>query len=338
MNKSIVTALTLTLAVSLASATPWTDVAVPDGGAVSVVVDQVTGQVTIGNTGPTTAGFIGLNGYTMFSLSDNLDPGQNDLHANLVPSGFPPKKKQAPWTSGWLSMEQAQNHGTVPPIADTLFPAGESWVVDAAPARLSEINTSFFLQDGVVWSLGDAVIPGSVNSPENFAFMYGLYDDSQTQLTLVFAEDVTFLGGGGDPTVDAKAGDDNNAYVIGAHGEGLIGSGGTRYGFHLEGVFDDGAGGTVPGSVEWTISGGTLPGTLPLPTDADTTDPLNPIITFADLMQMGASNRDGTVDYLLTLIADGVESTATLNIPEPATMSLMLFGAIGVIARKRRRN
>ena len=62
---------------------------------------------------------------------------------------------------------------------------------------------------------------------------------------------------------------------------------------------------------------------------------------------MGALDRTAVDPYILKLIAvDGPDGTGAeigdpseihLFLPEPATMSLMLFGAISLLARRRRR-
>ena len=77
---------------------------------------------------------------------------------------------------------------------------------------------------------------------------------------------------------------------------------------------------------------------------------LNVFLSFAELAAGGATDRTNGTPYYIrveamdgTVLSGGGSPTGEISeieifIPEPATMSLMLFGAIGMIARKRRRN
>jgi len=77
---------------------------------------------------------------------------------------------------------------------------------------------------------------------------------------------------------------------------------------------------------------------------------LDVFLSFAQLAAGGADDRTNATPYYIrveamddTVVAGGGSPTGEVSeieirIPEPATMGLMLFGAIGVLARKRRRS
>jgi hypothetical protein len=191
----------------------------------------------------------------------------------------------------------------------------------------------------IILSLGSGTVPvvakdlirivaiGDVHWDGLFAFGAGSSaTDYQTSGTATSGPPVV------DPSADAfrgpDPGHDTNAYVVGAGGN----IGGPPFGFKLAGAYDPGSG-DPPASIKWFISGNDLPTEVELANGT-----LDPIITFRQLAALGALVRDPALPYNLRLDVDGTEDTGTLSIPEPTTMGLMLFGAIGMIARKKRRS
>ena len=221
--------------------------------------------------------------------------------------------------------------------------ATDTWLYDGwspiAPDDTNMLATSPFQpltgQD-VILSLGSGTTPvaaknlirivaiGDVEWDGLFAFGAGA--SAQDYLTSGTATP------GAGVVVDAGENDGPDKYSFGAGGDGPIGDGGSL-GFQLHGSSDP-----VGGAVAWFISGPGLVGDVPLPIDLGSPDDLNPIIIFADLAAIGAISRNPNDLYTVTLDVDGTTDSAALHLPEPATMGLMLFGAIGLVARKRRRN
>jgi len=141
------------------------------------------------------------------------------------------------------------------------------------------------------------------------------------------------------PTVDLQNGPPLEESLIGPDGDGKIGG---LYGIWLRG---DGEGGDP--DYRWSIKGGpeALPDTLlaELP-DTDLDGAIDDyFLTFAQLAEVGAMDRDATAPYTLKLEAldsggvpiAGSESEILLFIPEPTTLTLLAVGGLALLHRRR---
>ncbi|MDP6544354.1 MAG: PEP-CTERM sorting domain-containing protein [Phycisphaerae bacterium] len=141
---------------------------------------------------------------------------------------------------------------------------------------------------------------------------------------------------------------------IGPYGDKAPGS--PPYGFAVTVDLSNAGAGVASYLVSLSIDGGTT--FAPLQSLQDDISPdgdgaadgtLDIFLSFAELAAGGATDRtNGTPYYIRVEAMDdtvgngggsptGEISEIEIHIPEPATMGLMLFGAIGLIARKRRR-
>jgi len=166
--------------------------------------------------------------------------------------------------------------------------------------------------------------PNNLPGPGTLFISYQPLGASDTMLVTNFLN----LDGGNDPVVDARAGEPND-YVFGPNGDTLVGG---LFAFTLHGEYAQNDGPPLA-DVKWFISGNDLP-TEMLMAEGD----LNPAITYNHLSALGALVRDPGSPYSIRLEVAGISDPGTLALPEPTTMGLMLFGAIGMIARKKSRS
>jgi len=138
---------------------------------------------------------------------------------------------------------------------------------------------------------------------------------------------------------------------------GDTGQGNPPYGFAVTVDLSNVGAGVASYLVSLSIDGGTT--FAPLQAVQDDASPdgdgaadgtLDVFLSFAQLAAGGADDRTNATPYYIrveamddTVVAGGGSPTGEVSeieirIPEPATMGLMLFGAIGVLARKRRRS
>ncbi len=319
MKKLTTIALTIALLGAVANATPITDPTGNDDGAFLVTVDLVTGAVTLTNT---TAAPITFNGLNIMSSAGILDPVRDEIAG-----------------TGWKSVADYLAVGDFLSVSVGLgagaFGLGE---LQATANTLTEANpgAAATLQPGATWSIGNPIIPGSTITPgDDFTIQFNPVGGSPTTM-----RDYDISGGQAvvDPESDLfrdqGAGNhgnhESNAYDFSLGGNANVGP---LAAIQLAAAFVPGDEVPTPENIIWYISGNGMAAEEVLATGS-----LDPIITFAELAALGATKRDGS-SYDIRLAIDGTpDSGGTLALPEPTTMGLMLFGAIGVIARKRRRS
>ena len=152
-----------------------------DGGKLTVVIDQNTGDLSILNTSGATLGF---GAYSMFSTTPNggnLDPAANVANVN----------PQAPFTGNGLNSIQQQaaaDYSAV--IADLGAQALAFEVVSATTREITETWGTAVLQSGASLSFGSPLQPGTNNDSSNFAFMYA-WQNPSGDLEVLYSEIVT---------------------------------------------------------------------------------------------------------------------------------------------------
>lgn len=318
---------------------------VPDGGALTVHVDNDTGALSIENT-TAPAEPLSILGYSMFSVPGgppgspgNLDPG------------------------GWFGISDSMAADPMPTLMALGFSAGGMEKVSNNDGELSELNGTIVIAGAPAtapavsqWAFGNPLVAGSNNNPGNFLFVYA--KDTGGGLQAFYSDNVVFSGGGPGP--GGHQGDPHMPNGPGAHGGSHGTDGRWRWEFNGVDVPVDGAWFDPPmadgyeyetnGASNFTSVGvpvGIAPGTFMVDDGINPPVPVAPGAPYVFPVAIDFFTITGIVPdvdggdplaFPTFLSFDQLNVTFTQTpIPEPATMGLMLFGAIGLIARKRRR-
>jgi len=152
-----------------------------DGGKLTVVIDQNTGDLSILNTSGDPLGF---GAYSMFSTTPNgghLDPATNVANVN----------PQAPFTGTGLNSIQQQAAADYLAVISDLGPQALAFeVVSATTGEITETWGTAVLQPGASLSFGSPLQPGTNNDSSNFAFMYA-WQNPSGNLEVLYSEIVT---------------------------------------------------------------------------------------------------------------------------------------------------
>lgn len=366
MKKLVIIALTT---IALMGATVDAAPIPGDGGDLQVQIDLATGGLTIVNT---TGADINYNGIVITSHGGVLDPSKWYPVVRYMGGGVPgTTEAEVRAALGDPDWEDPGMWGGPP----TPNPGGnlEGFGVLGAmtPNGLTEYTLENYaiLRAGASWSLGNPIAPGSTiepivahNGPGNFEVLYSPAEVAGSVRVTNYnfgeqpgdSQDDAFMpnnsaqvhnrwnnhGGGGRPAwtqwrfENVLAGDGIwfdppmvSAFLYEAEGDLKFTAvklpTDIPVGSDNSFIVNDGTGGVV-----------VLAGVLhEFPGDGVTSFIVSGIDPLAD-----AGEEDGFPTYLEFNKTPETEVTFTMTgIPEPATMGLMLFGAIGLLARKRRR-
>jgi hypothetical protein len=310
-----------------------------DGGNLQAIIDLETGSVDLVNT---TGAPLQFNLYEVRSRAGILDPVRNEGAG-----------------TGWKSVGDylaAFDFATVGAgLGAPAFGFGE---LSATPNAVTEgaATASAVLQPGLPWSIGNPITPGStidVAPGGDFEIVYSIPSDQE--LYTVTNYDII----GGD---DGFEGDSQENPIMpggdqGPNGEWIF-DGVDTTGNNGEGLWFDPP---FVSAYRYETDGLSHFTTVMLPSDADDSYIVTwgagpaewsvvaagvPFDFFGDLVDdFKVSGIVANVDaadplgFPTFLAFDEPLVTFTqVGIPEPATMSLVLLGTIGMVARKRRRN
>jgi len=337
MNIKNITTIALTLAMIGAVSNA---ALIPDGGAMQAQFDPTTGLLQLANVSGAPIDFVGYEIIAKEGLLFSMDiPGtRNDPGYWLIGDdpvyaasvlgnpdhttgrGSPdPNGNMAGWGNlnpGGAYLDDRIGEATLAGYA-RLQPDGHPTRPNVYSLGLA-LNTATGPVVPVVDSLNN--LPG----PGTLFISYTPRGSADTMQVVNFLN----LAGGLDPVVDARAGEPND-YAFGPNGDTLVGG---LFAFTLHGEYVPNDGPPLA-DVKWFISGNDL-ATEMLMAEGD----LNPAITYNHLSALGALVRDPGSPYSIRLEVAGISDPGTLALPEPTTMGLMLFGAIGMVARKKRRS
>jgi hypothetical protein len=349
MKKLATIALTVALVCVAANAAPIEDI----DGNMKIRIDLADGSMAIVNESGAPLVWSALN---IISTRPIIVPDANELDANWNPilvAGF------------WSVSDQQAAFGNAHIGANLGGPALGSFIeLPGNEFQVSEgvlqagINFAV-LQDGNEWSLGTPIIPGTaaVTPGGNFDVFYATPSSGAEKFRVTNYE---IIGGPtghkGDgpgnpvmPNGPGQGGQDpdgrwrfQNFDVTDNNGEGLwfdppfV----SAYLYETDGnsnftkVMLPSAGDDMyvvtwgTGAGDWAIVAASVQFEFPIPVESFKVSAIDPLADAGDAL--------GFPTFLA--FDEPVVTFTQLGIPEPATMGLMLFGAIGMIARKRRRS